>query len=102
MMRAWLSVAMVAVSLSILGCESNSRGSIIIDTNNQVAAVATSINSIKASLDEFIKKKEVDKDEDGAKKSLAAAVEEANKLKQIAKAMQQLATRVNSLPPLTD
>ncbi len=104
MLRAWLRAGLCVGLACLVGCAGDNRDSIINDTSNQIANVATSAGNIKNKVDEYVKKKEAtdNKDEEGAKTLLDEAIAEAKNLKEIAKKMQALSTRASSQTPPTD
>lgn len=102
MVRRWLRAGFCAIAMSAIGCGENSLGNLITNTNNQVKQVASSFDNIKNRLDDYVKKKEGGKDEDGAKRDLDDAVAEAKKLKELAKALQSLSTQTSAVTGLTE
>ncbi len=101
MLRAGLCLGLAF----LVGCGGDSRESVITNNNNQMADAAATASSIKSKIEEFVKKKELPadkKDEEGAKKELDEAIAAAKKLKDIAKEMQALSNKANSVPPPTD
>lgn len=100
MMRSWLRASVCVLTATLFGCGGDSRESIITNTNNSVSEVATSAGNIKSKVDEFVRKKDA-KDDEGAKKELDEAIDEAKKLEQTAKKLQNIERRSNAVGNLT-
>jgi len=100
MVRAWLRASVCVLVAALFGCGSDSRESILSNSNNLVAEVATSAGNIKSRVEEFVRKKD-NKDDEGAKKELDEAIAEARKLEETARKLQSVASRASSLAPLT-
>ena len=104
MVRAWLRAVFCVCLGALAGCGGDNRDSIINDTNNQVAAVATSVGNIKNKVEDFVAKKEAagGKDDEATNALILEAVNEAKALKETAKKMQTLSSRASSQTPPTD
>lgn len=100
MARAWLRAGLCGLMAALIGCGSDSRDSIIKNTNTLVAEVASSAGTIKSKVDEFVRKKDA-KDDEGAKKELEEAVAEAKKLEDTAKKLQMMSARASNATPAT-
>jgi len=101
MVRSWLRASFCVLAALVFGCEKDNRESVISNSNNLVSEVATSAGNIKNRVEEFMRKKESGKDDEGAKKEIDEAVAEAKKLEETALKLQNLSSRANSLTPPT-
>jgi hypothetical protein len=97
MLRPWLRAGLCACVVSLAGCGGDRRDSIITDTTTQMSEAASAVNNIQEKVKSYVAKREADVKEAEAAKDLEEAVADAKKLKDIAKAMQVLSSRVSAL-----
>jgi hypothetical protein len=97
-MRAWLKGVVGVCLAAIVGCGGGDRSELIENTVNKMSEASSALTDIKSKVNDFVRKKDSGKDEEGAKKDIEAAIADADQLEKLAKEWQaQIARTVPNL-----